>query len=57
LSAFAVQLLLKTNLARGLASALKLIKKSRKTEYFEFLYFGRNIQVRAHCIERERREY
>lgn len=54
LSAFAVQLLLKTrHLARGLASALKLIKESRRTEYFEFLDFKRNIWVRPHCIKRE----
>lgn len=57
LSAFAVRLLLKTrHLAGGLASALKLIRESRRTAYFEFLAFKRNIQVRPHCIKRERKK-
>lgn len=54
MSAFAVWLLLKTrHFHRGLASALKLIKESRRAECFEFLDFKRNIQVRPHYGKRE----
>lgn len=47
MSAFADQLHRKTrHLARGLSSTSKLIKESGRTEYFGFLDFKRNIQVR-----------
>lgn len=56
LSAFAVWLLLKTrHFHRGLASALKLIKESRRTKCFELLDFKRNIQVRPRYEESQRR--
>lgn len=54
LSAFAVWLLLKRkHFLRGLTSALKLIKESRRTECFVFLDFKRNVQVRPHYEKRE----
>lgn len=55
LSAFAVWLLQTRHFHRGLASALKLIKESRRTECFEFLDFERNIQVRPHNEKREQK--